>query len=234
MTIWGYIVYCLFIIVYNINANEEFFTSPLCAKHNLKYLSVVLLASKCINHLQALAASPDPEDDPAYKLFVLQIQSQKQQAEYKLNSSREIFVNNTKTFNFPEFDEINSTLYGCFAAVKAKYPYADEYCLASVDQDVTQTISDSQNELAACSNLTHSWELVSTIDLVLVLTILYILKEESHLCGQTVICLVFARIWKGGSSIRSPTDCAARNYLFFLFKLTLKISPPRKQMIINL
>lgn len=109
-----------------------------------------------------LPRAGSPEDDPDYQSFAKTIMFEMQLAEDKLNISRDIYINNTETFNLPEFDSIYKNLTNCFNILNSTYNKADSSCMEYISLDVNQTILDSKYELDACTNLTHSWELVCT------------------------------------------------------------------------
>jgi hypothetical protein len=114
--------------------------------------------------LQVLGSSP--EDDPAYQLFAMQIESQLQEVQYKFNKSKDAYDNITKSFNIKEFQLINETLLQWYYDLTIKYNNTEPFCMESVQQDVLTIISNSETELAACTNLTYSLALVSKLILV--------------------------------------------------------------------
>lgn len=109
-----------------------------------------------------LPRTGSPKDDPDYQHFERDIMYMMQLAEDKLNISRDIYINNTETFNLPEFYSIYKNLTDCFNILNSTYNTAEPSCMENISQDVNQTILDSKYELDACTNLTHSWELVCT------------------------------------------------------------------------
>ncbi|XP_054268090.1 uncharacterized protein LOC128989949 [Macrosteles quadrilineatus] len=114
--------------------------------------------------LQIIGAPASYEDDKDFQYFKQNLIYEEQLAESNLNSTRDAFINKTKTYNLPEDGVIESNLTSCFdQIVEAHATDSDADCISYVNMTVLQIISDSQKELQACTNFTYGWQQIGQV-----------------------------------------------------------------------